>query len=275
MWDETLASEPKPWLMLEDDQIEPALAVMGHFTDLAVPELVGHSVGVSQICRAAANVLALTPEDAQRVSRAALVHDVGRAAVPVRIWRKPGPLAVADWEQVRLHAYHTERILTRSPFLAGLGPDAGLHHERLDGSGYHRGADAATLQPTARLLAAADAYHAMTEPRPQRPALVPDAAGKVLVAEARAGRLSPDAVSAVLEAAGQPNLSIEHPAGLTEREMEVVRLIARSMQTKQVARSLGISAKTADAHIQNAYRKMGVSTRAGATLFAMQHGLLT
>ena len=66
---------------------------------------------------------------------------------------------------------------------------------------------------------------------------------------------------------------VERPAGLTEREAEVVGLLARGLQTKQVARTLGISVKTADRHIQNAYGKMGVSTRAGAALFAMQHGL--
>jgi DNA-binding NarL/FixJ family response regulator len=54
----------------------------------------------------------------------------------------------------------------------------------------------------------------------------------------------------------------------------VVALLARGLQTKQVARTLGISVKTADRHVQNGYRKMGVSTRAAATLFAMQHGLV-
>ena len=77
----------------------------------------------------------------------------------------------------------------------------------------------------------------------------------------------------MLEAAGQRAPRIERPAGLTEREAEVVGLLARGLQTKQVARALGISAKTADRHVQNAYAKIGVSTRAAATLFAMEHGL--
>jgi DNA-binding CsgD family transcriptional regulator len=81
-------------------------------------------------------------------------------------------------------------------------------------------------------------------------------------------------VTAVVESAGQRAPRVERPAGLTEREAEVVALLARGMQTKQVARALGISVKTADRHIQNAYRKIGVSTRAAATLFAMEHGLL-
>ena len=213
------------------------------------------------------------PGDVAATRRAALVHDVGRVAVSVLIWQKAGPLSPHEWEQVRLHAYHTERVLSRSPFLAGLAPIATAHHERLDGSGYHRGVGAAALSPPARVLAAADAYHAMTEPRPHREALPPDRAAETRGREANAGRLDVDAVAAVLEVAGQRAPRVERPAGLTEREAEVVGLLARGLQTKQVARTLGISVKTADRHIQNAYGKMGVSTRAGAALFAMQHGL--
>jgi HD-GYP domain-containing protein (c-di-GMP phosphodiesterase class II) len=274
-WDATLGSEPKPWSMLEGEEVDEALAAMGHFSDMAVPELVGHSGGVEQLCRAAAAAMTLDDGEARALGRAALVHDLGRAAVPVRIWEKDGPLTQGEWELVRLHAYQTERILTRSPFLADLIPLAGFHHERLDGSGYHRGVGATGLRPGARLLGAADAYGAMTEPRPHRPALSPEAASGLLVEEARAGRLAPDAVAAVLEVAGHETPPIDMPAGLTEREIQVVGLLARGLQTKQIARQLQISAKTADFHIQNAYRKMEVSTRAGATLYAMQHGLTT
>ena len=129
------------------------------------------------------------------------------------------------------------------------------------------------LTPGARLLAAADAYHAMTEPRPHRDALEPERAAALLEQEARGRRLDADSVAAVLEAAGHRRPQVPRPAGLTAREAEVVGLLARGLQTKQVARALGISAKTADRHIQNAYAKIGVSTRAAATLFAMQHGL--
>jgi HD-GYP domain-containing protein (c-di-GMP phosphodiesterase class II) len=184
-------------------------------------------------------------------------------------------LTAADWEQVRLHPYHTERILSRSPFLAALAPVAGAHHERLDRSGYHRGAAGAELPLPARVLAAADAYRAMTEPRSHRKPLGHDEAAKVLAEEVRSERLDADVVGAVLEAAGQPVPRLERPAGLTEREAEVVGLLARSLQTKQIARELGISIKTADRHIQNSYAKIGVSTRAAATLFAMEHGLVS
>jgi HD-GYP domain-containing protein (c-di-GMP phosphodiesterase class II) len=275
LWDLTLESEPKPWLMLEGEGIDQALAAMGHFSDMALADLVGHSGGVSQICRVAAEALSLGPPEIAVLCRAALVHDLGRVAVPVRVWEKEGSLTLDDWERVRLHAYQTERILTQSPFLARLIPAAGFHHERLDGSGYHRGVGASSLQPEARLLAAADAYHAMTEPRPHREAFMPGDAAEMLTEEARAGGLASEAVAAVLEASGHRRPSIERPAELTEREIQVVGLLARGLQTKQIARKLRISSKTADYHIQNAYRKMGVSTRAGATLFAMQHGLTT
>jgi HD-GYP domain-containing protein (c-di-GMP phosphodiesterase class II) len=272
-WDETLGCEPNPRLTIEGEAIDRALSAMGDFSDLASSYLVGHSAGVAELATAAAQRCGFDTVDLVGIRRAALVHDVGRVAVPIRIWQKPAPLTPDDWERVRLHAYHSERVLARSPFLAALAPVATTHHERLDGSGYHRGAAAAALTRPARLLAAADAYHAMTEPRPHRQALSPERAAETLSHEARAGRLDADAVAAVLEASGQRVPRIERPAGLTEREAEVVGLLARGLQTKQVARALGISVKTADRHIQNAYRKIGVSTRAGATLFAMQHGL--
>jgi len=273
-WADVLASEPSPQLTLEGEAIERALAAMGDFADLASPYLVGHSRGVAELAGAAARLCGLDASGLATTVRGALVHDLGRVAVPVRIWNKAGPLTPDDWERVRLHAYHSERVITRSAFLAGLAPAAAFHHERLDGSGYHRGAAAAEIGRPARLIAAADAYHAMTEPRPHRPARSPGEAAQLLGEEARARRLDADAAAAVIEASGQRAPKIERPAGLTEREAEVVKLLARGNQTKQVARALGISVKTVDRHIQNAYAKIGVSTRAGATLFAMEHGLV-
>ncbi len=275
MWEETLTGEPSPWLTLEGEQIDCALAAMGDFADLASPYLVGHSAGVAELATAAAERCGLSGVEIAEVRRGALVHDIGRVAVPVHIWQKPGSLTPDEWERVRLHAYHSERVLSRSPFLAALAPLASSHHERLDGSGYHRGIAGAAITPPARLLAAADAYHAMTEPRPHRPALSPAQAAETLAEEATSGRLDPEAVTATLEASGRRVPPIERPAGLTPREAEVIALLARGLQTKQVARALGISTKTADRHVQNAYRKIGVSTRAAAALFAMEHGLAT
>ena len=274
VWEEVLALEPPPQRVLEGDAIARALAAMGSFADLVSPYLSGHSAGVAALAGAAAERCRIDADSVTAIRRAGHLHDLGRVAVHPGIWQKPGPLTADDWEQVRLHPYHTERVLSRSAFLSGLAPVAGAHHERLDGSGYHRGAGGAELGLPARLLAAADAYHAMTEPRPHRPALTPEQAAQGLEVEVTAGRLDPDAVSAVAEAAGHIRPRLERPAGLTDREAEVVAMLARGLQTKQVARALGISAKTADRHIQNAYRKIGVSSRAAATLFAMEHGLV-
>jgi HD-GYP domain-containing protein (c-di-GMP phosphodiesterase class II) len=274
VWDETLACEPQPRLVLEGEALDRALGAMGNFADLISPYLGGHSAAVAELAEAAARRCRIDEAGVVALRRAALVHDLGRVAVNARIWQKRGPLSADEWEQVRLHPYHSERVLARSQFLAALAPVAGAHHERLDGSGYHRAAAAAELCLPARLLAAADAYHAMTEPRPHREAIAPGRAAEILGEEASAGRLDADAVRAIVESAGQRAPRIERPAGLTDREAEVVGMLARGLQTKQVARALGISVKTADRHIQNAYRKLGVSTRAAATLFAMEHGLL-
>ncbi len=273
-WRDVLALEPSPPLVLQADALERALAAMGNFADLISPYLAGHSTGVAELAAAAAYGVGIDAAGVTAIRRSGFVHDLGRVAVHARIWQKPGPLSADEWEQVRLHPYHTERVLSRSPFLLALCPIAAAHHERLDGSGYHRGATSAQLGLPARLLAAADAYHALIEPRPHRKALVPERATQILAEEARAGRLDGEAVAAVCEGAGQRAPRLERPAGLTEREAEVVALLARGLQTKQVARALGISAKTADRHIQNAYRKAGVSSRAAATLFAMEHGIV-
>ena len=270
--EEALACEPRPHLTLAGDAIERALASMGNFADLISPFLTGHSAGVAALAFAAAERCRV--EDAAAVRRAALVHDLGRVAIAAGTWQKAAPLSAAEWEQVRLHPYHTERVLSRFSLLSELGAVAGAHHERLDGSGYHRRCRGADLPVPSRVLAAADAYHAMTEPRPHREALTPEQAARALGEEASEGRLDADAVAAVVEAAGQPAPRIERPAGLTEREAEVVGMLARGLQTKQVARALGISVKTADRHVQNAYGKIGVSTRAAATLFAMERGLV-
>lgn len=206
--------------------------------------------------------------------RAGAVHDVGRVAIWVGVWCRPGSLTPDQWEQVRLHGCHGERALCHSPFLARLLPAATAHHERLDGSGYHPGSTAAALPLTARLAAAADVYRALTERRPYRAALPAAQAAEVLRQEVDAGRLDGASAVAVLAAAGQPVRRVGGPAGPTEREAQVLVLLARGFQTKQVARALGISGKTADHHVQNAYAKIGVSTRAAAAVFVMEHGLI-
>ncbi|MEA2257090.1 MAG: hypothetical protein QOG35_3135 [Solirubrobacteraceae bacterium] len=275
LWDAVLDAAPGDGAPLEGADLDAALRAMAQFVDLKSSFTVGHSPGVADLAADAAGQAGLPDPEVAQLRAAGLVHDLGRVGVSSTVWEKPGALNADDWERVRLHPYHGERALARAPGLARLAAIASRHHERCDGSGYHRGLDARSLSHPARLLAAADAFHAMTEPRPHRPALAPERAAGELRAEARAGRLDGDAVECVLVAAGQrPRRRREHVSGLTTRELEVLGLLARGLSTRQIATELVIAPKTADTHIQHIYAKAGVSTRAAATVFAMRHDLL-
>jgi HD-GYP domain-containing protein (c-di-GMP phosphodiesterase class II) len=207
--------------------------------------------------------------------RAALVHALGRAGVPNTIWDKPEALTIGERERMQLYAYYTDRILRRGS-LADLADLASASHERIDGSGYPRGLSGAAMPMSARVLAAADAYDALTSPRPHREALPAERAAEELRGQVRAGRFDGDAVAAVLSVVGHgPSKRPTAPADLTPREVEVLRLIAIGHTTAQVAQALHISAKTTDHHIQHIYAKIGASNRSVATLFAMQHGLVS
>lgn len=276
VWNMALAAEPRPPVLVGRLRLDGLLRALADFADLKSPFTLGHSSGVACLAEGAARCAGLSEDAVTDVRHAALVHDLGRTGIPNGIWDKPGKLSLAEWERVRLHPYLSERILARPSALAHLAPLAGAHHERIDGSGYHRGSAAPLLPMTARILGAADAYQAMTQDRPYRPALGPRAAAAALRDEARAGRLDWRAVYAVLEAAGLRTGAARHawPAGLTEREVEVLRLISRGQSNRVVAQRLGISAKTVGRHVDNLYAKVGVSSRAAAALFAMEHDLL-
>ena len=212
---------------------------------------------------------------AAELRRAGLLHDVGRLGVSNTIWDKAGPLTEGEMERVRMHPYLTQRTFSRAPRLARLAEVAATHHERLDGSGYPRGLAGGALSPEARILAAADAYQAMTELRPHRAALTAEDAAGQLRQEAVSGRLDPDAVDAVLGAAGhRVRRRREGPAGLTQREVEVLVLLARGLSNKEIGARLVVSPRTVGHHVEHVYRKIGCSTRAAASLFAMQNGLL-
>jgi DNA-binding CsgD family transcriptional regulator len=205
-----------------------------------------------------------------------LAHDLGRIGVSNAIWEKPGPLGFGEWERVRLHPHFTERAFAQSPSLAPVGMLAGSHHERLDGSGYHRGTRGPALDQAARILATADSYGAMREARPHRPALDAAAAETELLREADVGRLDTAAVDAILAAAGHPTRQRPRglPAGLTERELEVLLVLVRGESNQHIATQLGISAKTVGHHVQHVYEKAGVRSRAAATLWAFENDLV-
>jgi HD-GYP domain-containing protein (c-di-GMP phosphodiesterase class II) len=276
-WSVVLAAEPGGRRLLSGPEIDGALEAIGDFVDLKSPWFTGHSRAVSRLVATAAEEAAMPPAEVADLRRAALVHDLGRIGVPTTIWDKPAPLTDAERERVRLHPYYTDRVLSRAPALARIGSIAAAHHERLDGSGYHRGLTGQSLSPAQRLLAAADAYRAMREARPHRPALEPGAAAVELRREVEAGRLDGDAAERVLQADGHAPASARgraRPAGLTARELEVLELLARGCSAREVARRLVISEKTARNHTERIYLKIGASSRAEATLFAMRHGLV-
>jgi HD-GYP domain-containing protein (c-di-GMP phosphodiesterase class II) len=275
-WDAVLAAEPGAPTLLSEDQVESALQAVADFTDLKTPQTRGHSRSVADLVETAARQCGLLEAEVVALRRAALLHDLGRVGVSAAIWCKTGTLTESEWERVRLHPYYTERIFARASHLANIASLAAMHHEHLDGSGYHRGLRAPMLSPSARLLVAANAYCARLEPRPHRAMQLPDAAADDLRREVRNGKLDTHAVDAVLSAAGHPvHRSRRSPSvQLSEREIEVLRLIARGLSNKQIGVQLTITEKTVEHHVTHIYNKIGVSTRAGATLFAMQNHLL-
>jgi DNA-binding CsgD family transcriptional regulator len=229
---------------------------------------------VAELADAAAAEAGMGEAERAGLRVAALLHDLGRVVVSSEIWDRAGPLGAADVERVRLHAYWTDRILRRCSGLAPFAPVAAGHHERCDGSGYHRGVGAGELSPAARLLAAADVFAALTESRPHRPAVPRDRARSLLDAEAAAGRLDADACAAVEAAAGLPRTRRAWPCDLTDREVEVLRLTARGLSNRHIAEQLGVSDRTVGHHLAHVFDKTGRRTRAGAAVFAMEHGLL-
>ena len=269
-----LDAEPEPVRRVEKGGLTEAARTFGNLVDLKSPWLHGHSAGVGDLAAAAAGTLGLR-DDVERLRAAGYLHDLGRVGVSSAIWDKAGPLSTAERDQARLHAYHSERILARIPPLIELAKLAGQHHERSDGTGYHRGFLAAQLTMPSRVLACADAYRRWIEDRPYRRALVPARAADRLDAEARAGRLDGDAAAAVIKAAGlSRGVRRARPADLTERQVEVLRLVSRGLSNAEIAERLVLSRRTVEHHVQDVYLKIGASTRAGAAMFALQHGLL-
>jgi HD-GYP domain-containing protein (c-di-GMP phosphodiesterase class II) len=276
MWEQALEVEPFPQVRIAGERVDAAFTAIATLTGLKSPWLREHSTGVAELAEAAAWRMGLSADSVTLVRRAALAHDLGRVGVSNAIWEKQGPLGFGEWERVRLHPHYSERAFAQSPELAPIGLLAGSHHERLDGSGYHRGTRGPALDGPARILAAADCYGAMREARPYRPALHAEAAEAELLREAAAGRLDADAVDAVLGAAGHrvPERPRELPAGLTGRELEVLLALVRGQSNQTIADDLGISTKTVGHHVQHVYQKAGVRSRAAATVWAFEHDLV-
>ncbi len=274
-WDAVIGAEPSLGVYLSPTEFDAALLAIADFVDLKSPYMLGHARGVSELAGAAGATVGLEEPEVALLRRAGVVHGLGRLGVSNAIWDKPGTLGAGEWERVRMHPYLTERMLSQSDAMAPLGTIAVALRERLDGSGYPRRLSGGAIPLSARVLAAADAYQAMCEPRPHRDALSREQAAVELRAEVKLGRMDGDAVEAVLGTAGhRVARRREGPAGLTAREIDVLRLVSRGLPSKEIAARLVISPKTARNHIEHIYAKIGVSTRAGASLFALEHGLL-
>jgi HD-GYP domain-containing protein (c-di-GMP phosphodiesterase class II) len=276
IWERFLDAEPAPRATASPARFDDVALAFGRVADLKSVFTLAHSSGVARLCDAAADALGLSNVEQRLLRRAALLHDLGRLSAPNRIWDKQGTLSRSEWEAVRMHAYWTERVLTQSAALADVSQVASAAHERLDGVGYHRAVPAALLSRSARILAAADVYHAMREPRAHRPIRDQNEAASLLLADVKACRLDREAVTAVLDVVGSggPHARAAWPKGLTDREVQVLRLLARGRSNKQIASALRISARTAQHHVIHIYQKIERNSRAGAALFAVEHDLL-
>jgi HD-GYP domain-containing protein (c-di-GMP phosphodiesterase class II) len=279
-WHAVLDREPEPHRILEGAELDEALTVAADFIDLKSPYRVGHSRRCAQLAADAASLLDVGDAEIAAVRRAALLHEFGTTAVPNSIWDKRGPLTRAEFDRVELHPMLSEQMLRRSPALAALIPVAAAHHEKADGSGYHRGLHGDATERGARILCATDIYVGLTTERADRPAFTGGHAATEVRRLASMGVLEHQTTEAVLTAAGhsapRPPASRRsaYPGGLSRREVEVLQLAARGLTTREIGDRLYISPKTADHHIQHVYAKIGVSTRAAAALWAMQHDVI-
>lgn len=208
--------------------------------------------------------------DPHRVGCAGLVHSLGRVSVPNATWERTGELRSSDRGRISRYPATTDLLLERSS-IATLRDPAAWAQERLDGSGYHRQAVGAS--PEARVLAVALVWEALRRNRPHRPALPADQARRVLEEQAEGGRLDRRLVE-IVTGAGPTDDGRPRPAGLTEREVQVLRLAALGYSKKAMATELGISRHTADTHLRHVYEKLGVTTRAAAAVYAMRHGIV-
>ncbi len=259
---------------IPDSELDAVLDTVADYADLKSPWYLGHSRAVATLVRDAATTAGCSPADVSTVARAARVHRLGATGVSTTIWNKPTWTA-AERERVRTVPYLTERVLSREPQLAAIGALAAMAHERMDGSGYPRSLAGGAIPELARLLAAADDYQTLAEDRPGRAALTGSEREAALRKEATEGRLDAGAVQAVLAAAGH-RVRRRAPlvAGLTAREVEVLRLLVRGNSNKQIAAGLSITPRTVGTHVEHIFTKAGVSTRGAAAMFALRHGLV-
>ena len=246
--------------------------------DLKLPWMTGFSRAVAATAAQAFGRLSSDKAAQERVYHAGLLHGLGRASVPIQIWNMTTHLPASAWETLRLVPYWTSRAGQWAGPLGEAATLASFAYERIDGSGYFRGARDQSLSTEARVLAASVAWVAMRSPRPWRAAMPADAAAQQLREDVRAGRLCGEAVDALVSG----GTGIARPAAdrtetrhlLSPRESDVLRAISRGATNKEAARALNLSPSTVATHVESVFRKLGCTTRAAATLKASAIGLL-
>jgi DNA-binding CsgD family transcriptional regulator len=249
------------------------LALLADVIDLKLPWMTGYSRRMAQAAYDGAGAMGLGAAAQLRCYRAALVHGIGRAAIPNSVWNATGKLGAGAREQLRLAPYWTSRAAGR---IGALGSDADLGSyaaERLDGSGAFRACTKASIPVEGCVIAAAAAWIALQSMRPWRAAMPAAEARALLEAEASAGRFDIDAVRAVCGAGHAPARPPDKVL-LTERETAIFRQISLGLTNKEVARALAISPSTVRTHVENVFRKLDCNTRAAATLKATTLRLL-
>jgi HD-GYP domain-containing protein (c-di-GMP phosphodiesterase class II) len=281
LWTAVMALEPRsPRQFVREEQLDDVALAFADFADLKSPFSAGHSRRVGDVAQAIATRLGLAASELKMIRQAALMHDVGLAAVPSYTLDRPrDKLSQSEQEILRLHPYHAERIFARVPALGPLVPMVASHHERMDGRGYYRGLAGEQIPIGARVIAVADAFDELTHDTPDHDAMDPEVALARLQDDAGGG-LWPDALSALRQELGASGLPLARrkmavqPAGLTEREVEILRMLARGMSRRQIADKLVISQHTVRHHLEHIYGKVGVGTRVAAALFAVEHDLI-
>lgn len=263
--------EPGDRVVIGVGDIRKVAEAYADFIDIKSPYYLGHSRRVAMLAYQAAVDSGADEASCNAVSNAALLHDLGKAAIPNGILDKPAPLTRMEEMRLRSYCFHTEQILALSPHFDPIRDMACSVEERSDGSGYHR--HIRLGEGSAALVAVANRYDELTRDLPGRGAMAPDAAAETLLAEVSAGRMPRSAVRLVLDAAGHRTVARQaaRPDGLTPREVEVLRRLARGLSTKEIARALSVSPKTVDNQTQSIYRKIGTKSRTGAALYAMEH----
>jgi HD-GYP domain-containing protein (c-di-GMP phosphodiesterase class II)/DNA-binding CsgD family transcriptional regulator len=254
-----------------------------------------HSRAVVRLAVRVGQRLGMNSLELIELDLAARLHDIGKVRVPGEILRKPGALDPDERRVIELHPTWGAELAGRIPGLQAVAAIIGFHHERADGSGYPYGLAGDRIPLASSIVAACDAYGAMSEHRPYRAAL---SVNRTLaeLGSASGRHFHPDVVSALrLEVAtrpltphndpppsappprtaGSPRGDADAPGSLSPRERDVLTLLASGATSEDAATALGLSRETVRTHVRNAIGRLGAHTRAHAVALALDSGQIT